>query len=196
MSASALVCLAPGSEEMEAVTTIDLLVRGGIKVTTASVASDGDRVIICSRGVKLLADAPLVQVADGDYDAIILPGGLKGAECFRDSPILVETVKQFHRSGRIVATLCAAAGTVLVPHEIFPIGNMTGFPGLKETIPQDQWQDKRVVWDPRVNLLTSQGPGTSIDFGLKLIDLLVGREKAHEVASQLVMAAGIYNYYE
>lgn len=196
MSASALVCLAPGSEEMEAVTTIDLLVRGGVKVTTASVASDGDLVITCSRGVKLLADAPLVQVADGDYDAIILPGGLKGAECFRDSPLLVETVKQFHRSGRIVATICAAAGTVLVPHEIFPLGNMTGFPGLKETIPDDQWQDKRVVWDPRVNLLTSQGPGTSIDFGLKLIDLLVSREKAWEVSSQLVMPAGIYNYYE
>lgn len=196
MSASALICLAPGSEEMEAVTTIDLLVRGGIAVTTASVASVGERVITCSRGVKLLADAPLVEVADGDYDVIVLPGGLKGAECMRDNPLLVETVRQFHLSGRIVAAICAAAGTVLVPHEIFPIGNMTGFPGLKETIPEEQWQDKRVVWDPRVNLLTSQGPGTAIDFGLKIIDLLVGREKAHDVASQLVMAAGIYNYYE
>lgn len=196
MSASALVCLAPGSEEMEAVTTIDLLVRGGIKVTTASVASDGELAITCSRGVKLLADAPLAQVADGDFDIIILPGGLKGAEYFRDSTILVETVKQFHRSGRIVAAICAAAGTVLVPHKIFPVGNMAGFPGLKDTIPADQWQDKRVVWDPRVNLLTSQAPGTSIDFGLKIIDLLVGREKAHEVASQLVLPAGIYNFYE
>ncbi|HEX4502888.1 MAG TPA: protein deglycase YajL [Scandinavium sp.] len=196
MSASALVCLAPGSEEMEAVTTIDLLVRGGIKVTTASVASDGELAITCSRGVKLLADAPLVQVADGDFDIIILPGGLKGAEYFRDSALLVETVKQFHRSGRIVAAICAAAGTVLAPHEIFPIGNMTGFPALKEKIPEDQWQDKRVVWDPRVNLLTSQGPGTSIDFGLKIIDLLVSREKAYEVASQLVLPAGIYNFYE
>ena len=187
MSASALVCLAPGSEETEAVTTIDLLVRGGIKVTTASVASDGNLAITCSRGVKLLADAPLVEVADGEYDVIVLPGGIKGAECFRDSTLLVETVKQFHRSGRIVAAICAAPATVLVPHDIFPIGNMTGFPTLK---------DKRVVWDARVKLLTSQGPGTAIDFGLKIIDLLVGREKAHEVASQLVMAAGIYNYYE
>ncbi|MCS2157875.1 protein deglycase YajL [Scandinavium sp. H11S7] len=196
MSASALVCLAPGSEEMEAVTTIDLLVRGGIKVTIASVASDGELAITCSRGVKLLADAPLAQVADGDFDIIILPGGLKGAEYFRDSTILVETVKQFHRSGRIVAAICAAAGTVLVPHDIFPVGNMAGFPGLKDTIPADQWQDKRVVWDPRVNLLTSQAPGTSIDFGLKIIDLLVGREKAYDVASQLVLPAGIYNFYE
>ncbi|WP_105623059.1 protein deglycase YajL [Cronobacter sakazakii] len=194
MSASALVCLAPGTEETEAVTTIDLLVRGGINVTTASVASDGNLTITCSRGVRLLADAPLVEVADGDFDVIVLPGGLKGAEAFRDSPLLVETVRQFHLSGRIVAAICAAAGTVLVPHELFPIGNMTGFPALKETIPDEQWQDKRVVWDPRVNLLTSQGPGTAIDFALKIIDLLVGREKAHEVAGQLVLAAGIYSY--
>ncbi|ELY2782507.1 protein deglycase YajL [Cronobacter turicensis] len=194
MSASALVCLAPGTEETEAVTTIDLLVRGGISVTTASVAGDGNLTITCSRGVRLLADAPLVEVADGDFDVIVLPGGLKGAEAFRDSPLLIETVRQFHLSGRIVAAICAAAGTVLVPHELFPLGNMTGFPALKETIPDDQWQDKRVVWDPRVNLLTSQGPGTAIDFALKIIDLLVGREKAHEVAGQLVLAAGIYSY--
>ncbi|OAT76001.1 oxidative-stress-resistance chaperone [Mangrovibacter phragmitis] len=194
MSASALICLAPGTEETEAVTTIDLLVRGGVAVTTASVATDGDLVITCSRGVKLLADAPLVTVADNPYDVIVLPGGLAGAECFRDSPLLVETVRQFHLSGRIVAAICAAAGTVLVPHEIFPIANMTGFPGLKDRIPEEQWQEKRVVWDPRVNLLTSQGPGTAIDFALKIIDLLQGPEKAREVASQLVLAAGIYNY--
>ena len=136
MSASALICLAPGSEETEAVTTIDLLVRGGIAVTTASVASDGSLAVTCSRGVKLLADAPLVAVADGDFDVIVLPGGIKGAENFRDSPLLVETVRQFHLSGRVVATICAAAATVLVPHDLFPIGNMTGFPALKEKIPK------------------------------------------------------------
>ncbi|MGE9551863.1 protein deglycase YajL [Erwinia amylovora] len=195
-NASVLVCLAPGSEEMEAVTTIDLLVRGGLSVTTASVTDNGSTEIRCSRGVRLLADAPLVEVADNDFAAIVLPGGLKGAEAFRDSPLLVETVRQFHLSGRIVATLCAAAGTVLVPHDLFPVGNMTGFPGLKETIPESKWMDKRVVWDPRVNLLTSQGPGTAIDFALKLIDLLAGKEKAHEVASQLVLAAGIFDYRE
>ncbi|RPE03568.1 protein deglycase YajL [Candidatus Pantoea deserta] len=191
-----LVCLAHGSEETEAVTTIDLLVRGGLKVVTASVESDGTREIICSRGVRLLADAPLVEVADNDYAAIVLPGGLKGAETFRDSPLLVETVRQFHLSGRIVAAICAAAGTVLVPHDLFPVGNMTGFPGLKETIPAEKWMERRVVWDPRVNLLTSQGPGTAMDFALKLIDLLAGKEKAAQVASQLVLAAGIYDYTE
>ncbi|MCQ8226802.1 protein deglycase YajL [Pantoea trifolii] len=195
-NASVLVCLAHGSEETEAVTTIDLLIRGGLSVTTASVESDGTREIVCSRGVRLLADAPLVEVADNDYDAIVLPGGLKGAETFRDSPLLVETVRQFHLSSKIVAAICAAPGTVLVTHDLFPVGNMTGFPGLRDTIPDSKWMERRVVWDPRVNLLTSQGPGTAIDFALKLIDLLVDKETAREVASQLVLAAGIYNYQE
>lgn len=195
-TASVLVCLAHGSEEIEAVTTIDLLVRAGLSVTTASVESDGTREIVCSRGVRLLADAPLVEVADNDYDAVVLPGGLKGAETFRDSPLLVETVRQFHLAGKIVAAICAAPGTVLIPHDLFPVGNMTGFPGLRDTIPDKHWMDRRVVWDPRVNLLSSQGPGTSIDFALKLIDLLIDKEKAREVASQLVLAAGIYNYQE
>lgn len=195
-SPSVLVCLAHGSEETEAVTTIDVLVRGGITVTTASAESDGTREIICSRGVRLLADAPLAEVADNDFDAVVLPGGLKGAETFRDSPLLVETVRQFHLTGKIVAAICAAPGTVLVPHDLFPVGNMTCFPGLKETIPDAKWMERRVVWDPRVNLLTSQGPGTAFDFALKLVDLLQDKETAREVASQLVLAAGIYNYQE
>ncbi|KAA5973423.1 MULTISPECIES: protein deglycase YajL [unclassified Pantoea] len=193
-NASVLVCLAHGSEETEAVTTIDLLVRAGLNVVTASVESDGSREIVCSRGVRLLADAPLVEVADNDFSAIVLPGGLKGAETFRDSPLLVETVRQFHLSDKIVAAICAAAGTVLVPHDLFPVGNMTGFPGLKETIPAEKWMERRVVWDPRVKLLTSQAPGTAMDFALKLIDLLVGKEMARDVAAQLVLAPGIYDY--
>ncbi|KAA9000083.1 protein deglycase YajL [Affinibrenneria salicis] len=194
MSASVLVCLAPGSEETEAVTTIDLLVRAGISVTTASVADDGATEIRCSRGVRLIADAPLVRVADGAWDALVLPGGLQGAECFRDSPLLVERIRQTQREGKIIAAICAVPAVVLEHHQLFPIGNMTGYPGLKEQIDAEKWQDKRVVFDPRVNLLTSQGPGTSIDFALKLIDLLLGKEKAAEVAAQLVLAPGIYDY--
>lgn len=82
MSVSALVCLAPGSEETEAVTTIDILVRAGINVTTASVAGDGALEIICSRGVRLLADTRLVDVADQKFDVIVLPVGLKARSAF------------------------------------------------------------------------------------------------------------------
>lgn len=64
MSVSALVCLAPGSEETEA-------------VTTASVAADGDLTIVCSRGAKLLADAPLVSIADQPFNLSCYPVGCK-----------------------------------------------------------------------------------------------------------------------
>ncbi|VDZ51880.1 Chaperone protein YajL [Serratia odorifera] len=173
-----LVCLAPGSEETEAVTAIDLLVRAGIDVTTASVAGDGDLTIVCSRGVKLLADAPLVAIVDQPFDAIVLPGGVKGAECFRDSPLLVEKVRQMHLQGKYVAAICAAPALVLQHHDLFPVGNMTGFPGLKQQIPQDKWMERRVVYDARVKLLTSQGPGTAMEFSLKLIDLLLGESQS------------------
>ncbi len=194
MSVSVLVCLAPGSEEIEAVTAIDLLVRAGVKVTTASVAGDGNLEILCSRGVRIMADVALVDVADNPFEAIVLPGGLKGAECFRDSPLLVETVRQTHFSGKIVAAICAAPALVLEYHDLFPVANMTGFPTLKEKISPSKWSDRRVMHDPRVNLLTSQGPGSAMEFTLKLIELLLGRPKAAEVAAQLVMSPGIYNF--
>ena len=194
MSASVLVCLAPGSEEIEAVTAIDLLVRAGIHVTTASVAGDGNLEIRCSRGVRILADVTLVEVADDDFDVIVLPVGLGGATCFSESPLLVEKVRQMHISGKIVAAICAAPALVLEYHDLFPVGNMTGFPGLRDKIDPNKWSDRRVIFDPRVNLLTSQGPGTAMDFALKLIDLLAGKEMAREVASQLVLAPGIYDY--
>ncbi|MGQ5288919.1 protein deglycase YajL [Pectobacterium actinidiae] len=194
MTASALVCLAPGSEETEAVTTIDLLVRAGIQVTLASVASDGNLEIVCSRGVRLLADAPLATVADLPFDVLVLPGGLQGAECFRDSPILVECIRQAHLEGKIVAAMCATPALVLEYHQLFPVGNMTGYPAFKDKIAPEKWMEKRVVYDPRVNLLTTQGPGTSMDFALKIIDLLLGKEKAAEVAAQLILPPGIHNY--
>lgn len=196
MTVTALVCLAPGSEETEAVTTIDILVRGGIQVTTASVASDGNREIICSRGVKLLADAPLVNVADEAFDVIVLPGGIKGAECFRDSPLLVEKIRQMNKEDRLVAAICASPALVLEHHKLFPIGNITCFPELKSYIPEAQWVDKRIVYDRRVHLLTSQGPGTSLDFGLKIVELLMGKEKAADVAAQLVLPPCINNYVD
>lgn len=196
MSVSALVCLAPGSEETEAATTIDILVRAGIKVTTASVAGDGELEIVCSRGVRLLADTRLVDVADQKFDVVVLPGGIKGAECFRDSPLLVEKIRQTHNEGQLVAAICAAPALVLEHHNLFPVGNMTGFPALKDKITPTKWMDQRVVYDRRVNLVTSQGPGTSIDFALKIVFLLLGREKAEEIAWQLVLPPGIYNYRE
>ncbi|WP_446469837.1 protein deglycase YajL [Xenorhabdus stockiae] len=194
MNASALICLAHGSEETEAVTTIDLLVRAGINVTVASTATDGALILTCSRGVKVVADVPLVEVVDEDFDAIILPGGIKGAECFRDSLLVVEKIRTAQSQGKIIAAICASPAIVLEHHQLFPVGNMTGYPSMKDKIAPEKWIDRRVYFDERVNLLTSQGPATAFDFALKLIELLKGKDTAAEVAAQLVLPPGINNY--
>lgn len=194
MTKSALVCLAPGSEEIEAVTTIDLLIRADIDVTTASVADDGNLTIVCSRGVKLIVDIPLVNVADKKFDVIVLPGGLKGAECFQNNPLLIEKIRQTHLDGNYVAAICASPALVLEYHNLFPDSNMTGYPALKNKIVDQKWVDRRVCYDKRFKLITSQGPGTTIDFSLKIIECLQGAQKAAEVAKQLILPHGIYDY--
>ncbi|OCA56386.1 protein deglycase YajL [Photorhabdus namnaonensis] len=196
MTPSTLICLAHGSEETEAVTTIDLLVRAGISVTIASTASDGELVLTCSRGVKLVADIPLEKVIDESFDAIILPGGMQGAECFRDNPLVIEKIRQTHYQGKIIAAICAVPAIVLEYHNLFPTAKMTGYPGLQDKISPDKWIDCRVCFDDRVNLLTSQDPATAFDFALKLIELLKGREIAAEVAAQLILPLGVYSYQE
>ena len=81
MSASALVCLAPvAKRQKRSPPSISWCVAAFRSPPPASPAMA--TAITCSRGVKLLADAPLVQVADGDYDIIVLPGGLKGRSIF------------------------------------------------------------------------------------------------------------------
>jgi 4-methyl-5(b-hydroxyethyl)-thiazole monophosphate biosynthesis len=202
MTTSVLICIANGSEEIETVTTADLLVRAGIQVTLASVTEDGTLEITASRGIKLVADLPIIRVADEPFDAIVLPGGLAGAEAFRDSPLVVEKIRRMHLDGKIVAAICAAPALVLEYHQLFPLGNMTGFPdiqnktSMQDKIPAHKWVDKRVYFDERVNLLTSQGPATAFDFALKLIELLQGRKIAANVASQLVLPPGINDYLE
>ncbi|UTV27114.1 protein deglycase YajL [Photobacterium atrarenae] len=181
------VCIAPGSEEMEAVTTIDILIRAGFQVTIASVASDGALIMPGSRGIKLVADVALVAIADEPFDCVVLPGGAAGAECFRDSPLLIEFVDQHKHDGKLIAAICAAPAVVLEHHQLFPKALMTAHPAFIEQIPQDRRRSKRVVYDINHRLLTSQGPGTAQEFAFEIINHLAGKERAAEVAEPMVV---------
>jgi protein deglycase len=190
MAKQALVFLSNGCEETEAVTTIDLLTRAGIKVTYASITEDKE--IECSRGVMILAQKTFSQVNELNFDVIILPGGLKGAENFRDSQLLIEKLKQAHQVGCIIAAICAAPAMVLQHHNLFPDANMTGYPSTQKVI--KNWNSDRVCYDVQNSVITSQGPATSIDFALKIIEVLLNKKAAAEVAAQLVLPQGIESY--
>lgn len=186
MTKRILVPIAPGTEEMEAVTIIDILVRAGYEVVVASADFDGKLAMKASRGVTLTADCKLVDVADDEFDAVVLPGGVGGAEIFRDSPVLIEIVKQQKYDGRLVAAICAAPAVVLIHHDLYPGALMTGHPNFKAHIPDDLWRNRRVTYDVNHNLLTSQGPGTALEFAVEIIVQLSGKALAKEVALPMV----------
>ncbi|ELL4667327.1 DJ-1/PfpI family protein [Vibrio fluvialis] len=186
MTKRILVPIAPGTEEMEAVTIIDILVRAGYQVVVASADFDGKLTMTASRGVTLTAECKLVDVADDEFDAVVLAGGVGGAENFRDSTLLVEIIKQQKYDGRLVAAICASPAVVLQHHDLFPGALMTCHPNFQDRIPQDLWRNRRVTFDVNNNLLTSQGPGTALEFAVEIIVQLSGKELAREVALPLI----------
>ena len=103
--ARVLVPLAQGCEELEAVTVIDLLRRAGVDVVTAGL---DDQPVTASRGVRLIPDALLADVMEEDFDMIVLPGGLPGAEHLDQDERIHALLTSMSKSGRFTAAICAA----------------------------------------------------------------------------------------
>ena len=187
MTHSALVILAPGCEELEAVASIDILVRGGIQVTTASICPQGRLQITASRGVKLVADALLEELNGQAFDLLLLPGGLPGAEYLRDNPLVIERLSQQHARGAWRAAICATPAVVLAHHDLIGPAQVTGYPGTEGKLPASGYRNEHVVVDSSEKLITSQGPGTAVPFALAALQVLLGEKIAQQVAKGLLV---------
>jgi 4-methyl-5(b-hydroxyethyl)-thiazole monophosphate biosynthesis len=183
MTIKVLVPIADGIEEIEAVSIIDVLRRAGASVTVASV---GAQQITASRGVKLVADKLIGECKEEKFDMIALPGGLPGAEHLRDSVDLTQLLNRQVLQGRPYAAICASPAVVLGHHGMLREVNATCHPSMNNKLVSKNHINARVVVDG--NCITSQGPGTALEFALKLVELLFGKVKAQEVASPMVMA--------
>lgn len=177
-----LVPVADGTEEIEAVTVIDVLRRAGAKVTVASV---GPLQITASRGVKLVADQQLDDCKDTVFDLIVLPGGVPGAEHLGDSETLKDMLDRQHRAGRPYAAICAAPALVLEPHGLLSGRRATCHPAFEDRLTNREYVASRVVTDGPVT--TSRGPGTALEFALELVARLFGPEKAEAVAAPMIV---------
>ena len=180
--ARVLIPLAQGCEELEAVTVIDLLRRADIEVVTAGL-DEGP--VTCSRGVVLLPDTRLDEVLEEDFDMLVLPGGLPGADHLENDRRIIALLQQMAEKGRYTAAICAAP-KVLARAGLLDDRQATSYPGVLDALelPRTTRQDQPVVVDGRV--ITSRGPGTAMDFALELISQLAGREKRESVESALV----------
>ncbi|PSC68327.1 dihydroxyacetone kinase [Micractinium conductrix] len=181
-----LVPVGNGSEEMEAVITIDVLRRAGAEVTVASV--EPDLTVTCSRAVKLVADAPISECAAQEWDLIALPGGMPGAERLRDCAALTELVAKQKAAGKLHAAICATPGVAFEPQGILAGKRATSHPAFSGKLSNQEAVEQRVVVDG--TLVTSRGPGTAFEFALALVKELYGEEKMREVAGPMVMAPG------
>ena len=176
-----LVPLAQGCEELEAVTITDLLTRAGINVVTAGL---DQQTVIASRGMKLVPDNLLDDVLEKDFDMIVLPGGLPGADHLNNDQRIQTIVKRLAANNKYTAAICAAP-RVLATAGILDGKHATSFPGALDQFPVKNliYQETAVVVDGKV--ITSRGPGTAMDFALMLIEVLLGKEKRDEIEISL-----------
>jgi len=177
-----LVPLAQGCEELEAVTIIDLLRRAGIEVTSAGLDAGS---VTASRGVTLIPDTDLESALKSNYDMIVLPGGLPGADHLDNDERIRSILKIMADDNKYTAAICAAP-KVLANAGVLAGKTVTSYPGLldKLGLSDTTLSNEAVVRDGKV--VTSRGPGTAIDFALELIEVLSGEEKRHEVETALV----------
>lgn len=178
-----LVPLAQGCEELEAVTIMNLLVRAGIDVVTASL--DDERVITASRGTQLIATTTLAQVQNEVFDMVVLPGGMPGSDYLMEDLRLRKMLQDAVAQDRWIAAVCAAP-KVLVAAGLLDGRTATSYPGVIDVNPAKgmTYSKEAVVVDGKI--VTSRGPGTVMDFALKLIEVLVGAEKCQAVEASLV----------
>ena len=181
-----LVPLAQGCEELEAVTVIDLMRRAGIDVVTAGL---DDQPVTASRGVRLIPDTTLDEVLGKDFDMIVLPGGLPGADHLDRDERIHALLRRLSEAGKYTAAICAAP-KVFANAGLLDGKQATSYPGVIDAmdLPATRVLSDAVVSDG--NVVTSRGPGTAMDFALALIEKLLGKGRRDAVEERLVRPAG------
>ena len=194
MPKKVLAFLAEGFEEVEAITPIDYLRRTGIEVTVAAV--NKGPTVKGARGIRVAADASLDDLAGegklkpSSWDAVVVPGGLPGADNLAASKQAGEFLKGMVGAGKLVAAICASPARVLAPLGLLAGKKFTCYPGEEKNISPSMltlagWKEDRVVVDG--NLVTSRGAGTAGEFAAAIIGKLAGPEEAKKLADKVLL---------
>lgn len=179
------VLLANGFEEIEAITILDILHRGGVPATTVAVGTHDLRVV-GAHGVPVTAQIHLEDVVLGPGDSVILPGGLPGAQHLWENERVLDLVRQSSQGTGITAAICAAPA-VLGTAGLLEGRRATSYPGFQ---PKVAAMGATIVQDPVVKdgrIITSKGPATAMDFALALVAEFAGQAKADQVAQDLLL---------
>lgn len=183
MTRRILIPLAEGFEEIEAVTVVDVLRRAELDVVVAGLSPGSVR---GAHGIAIETDAELAAVDPASFDAIVLPGGMPGTTALAADARVLDAVRGLHALGRLTAAICAA------PLVLVEAGVVDGVPVTAHPSVRDRLAPAVVHDAPRVlesgNVVTSQGPGTALEFALALVGRLCGEERREALAGAMVCA--------
>lgn len=204
------VLVADGSEEIETCGCYDTCIRAGFDTVLAKVdGPEGDSAIsntlrcTMSRGMHFIADQPFSKIVAQDksgclaeFDMVMLPGGSGGAKAFAANKDVVSILKKRKASRRWYAAICASPAIVLLPNGLLPTLS-TCYPSLQPALsaqiesgsPSEKALAQRVVVDKASRCVTSQGPGTTLEFATTVVAVLAGGQKASAVAKALLLPA-------
>lgn len=175
-----LVFLAKGFEEIEALTCIDILRRGGLEVKSVSIHQE--KMVEGAHGIKVQADL-LFDEIPLDAEALILPGGMPGTLNLKAHQGLCTLLLSFaDRKDKTLAAICAAP-SIFGELGLLKNKKATCYPGFEKQLTEAHVSRRSVVKDG--NLITANGPGHAMDFALKLLEHLAGSEKAEEIRNGL-----------
>lgn len=173
-----LMPLAEGFEETEAVTTIDLFRRAGLEVVTAGIPATR---IKSAHGIEISADTRLDGLNLDEFDALVLVGGYPGYVNLGKSTNVMNAIKKFDQGNKLIAAICASP-CILAKAGVLDSKKATIYPGMEREIPRPR--ANRVVVDG--NVITSQGPGTSAEFALAIIEKAKGKSFAEDLRKEFI----------
>lgn len=176
-----LVFLAEGFEEIEALTVVDVLRRADIVCDTCSLSGEN---VTGSHGIKVFADKTIDGTKANEYDAVVIPGGMPGAENLKNSDKVVNIVKQFNDAGKVVSAICAGP-IVLGKAKVTEGKKVTSYPGYEDELGSCSYLEETAVLDG--NIITSRGPATAIYFALKLVEKLKGTENVEKLKEGMLV---------
>ena len=174
------VFFADGFEEVEALTTVDLLRRAGEDVRMVSIMRR--KTVTGSHNISVECDMIFEEIGK-TADLLVLPGGLPGTDHLREHRELNDLLVEQYQDGRYVAAICAAP-SVFAGLGFLKDRKATSYPGCVDASQCGSYVEEPVAVDG--NVITSRGVGTAIPFALALIGLLEGREEADKIAASIV----------
>jgi 4-methyl-5(b-hydroxyethyl)-thiazole monophosphate biosynthesis len=172
------IVLSNGFEDIEAFTVVDVLRRAGIAIDTVGIPGT---MITSKSGIRITTDKKFSEINIDEYDGIVLPGGEENVKNLSNHLPLLSALERFNTKGKLIAAVCAAP-TILAKLGMLKDKKATVYPGLEKVLSYPR--PEKVVVDG--NIITSQGPGTALEFALKIVEVLLGQNKALLLRKSLV----------